>query len=347
MRTFVLVLMLTAAGAVILVGCSEKNKIPYFTRLHADNYCGVAPFLVEFTATATGGDPFDQPTGGNSYLETFWDFGDGVTAEGSSIAYHTYSQPGLYEVTVLAKDRDGDESDPPGKIFIEVRDDSLTIDALALIDAESATVVPTCDPVQFTVLADACGFDTDTGDYFRFLYFWEFDDDAGTVYRGRSPMHTFALADTGQHTIKLTLIDPARAISREDLVTFTVVPGIADLEVRKTVDNENPNRGDTITYSVVLLNNGPDYCPEIDITDRLPTGLSFVSAEPSKGTYDPETGIWNVPGLLGGNNVRLFLSAAVDTNGIQRTNVARISRSRRCDLNSANNSASVVIVINP
>jgi len=345
MRTFVLVLLLTAAGAVILVGCSEKNKVPYFTRLHADNYCGVAPFLVELTATATGGDPFDQPTGGNSYLETFWDFGDGVSTEGSSIVYHIYNQPGVYEVTVLAKDRDGDESDPPGKIFIEVRDDSLTIDALVKIDDESVTVVPTCDPVQFTVLADACGFDPETGDYFRFLYFWELDDE--TLYRGRSPLHTFALADTGQHTVKLTLIDPARAISREDVVTIDVVPGISDLEVRKTVDNDNPNRGDMIVYRVILLNNGPDYCPEIEVTDQLPAGLSFVSADPSKGTYDEETGIWNVPGLLGGNNVQLFLSAAVDTNGIQRMNTARISRSRRCDLNTANNSASVVIVINP
>ena len=40
-------------------------------------------------------------------------------------------------------------------------------------------------------------------------------------------------------------------------MTLNVVYSEADLEVRKTVDNETPSRDDVITYQVVLLNNGP------------------------------------------------------------------------------------------
>lgn len=347
MRPIILLLLVTAAGAAIVAGCSEDNKVPYFTRLHADNYCGVAPLLVEMTAVATGGDPFEQPTGGNSYLEMSWDFGDGSSTEGSSIVYHTYDLPGIYKVTVIAKDKDGDTSDPTGEMFIEVRDDSLTINAFAQIAGEEITTATTCEDILFNVLASACGFDTETGDYFRFLYTWEMDDEAETVYFGRNPIHAYAQTDTGQHNIKLTLVDPSRSITREDIVTLNVVQAEADLEVRKTVDNENPSRDDVITYQVVLLNNGPADCGTIQVTDRIPAFLTLVSADPSKGTYDPDSGIWDIGNLRSGNNVRLFLSAAVDTNGISRTNTAQVSRTNRCDPNSGNDSDQARITINP
>ena len=52
--------------------------------------------------------------------------------------------------------------------------------------------------------------------------------------------------------------------------------------------------GDTITYTVTLSNNGPNTATGVQVTDLLPAGLSFVSATPSQGTYDPGTGLWTV-----------------------------------------------------
>ena len=60
----------------------------------------------------------------------------------------------------------------------------------------------------------------------------------------------------------------------------------ADLALAKTVSNATPNVGDTITYTVTLSNNGPNDATNVQVTDTLPTGVSFVSAMPSQGTYN-------------------------------------------------------------
>ena len=53
------------------------------------------------------------------------------------------------------------------------------------------------------------------------------------------------------------------------------------------MSNPTPNVGDTITFTVTLTNNGPNAATSVQVTDLLPAGLTFVSATPSQGTYDP------------------------------------------------------------
>src|SRR5262245_50190065 len=68
----------------------------------------------------------------------------------------------------------------------------------------------------------------------------------------------------------------------------------ADLQVAKAVSNATPNVGDTITFTVTLTDNGPDPATNVQVTDLLPVGLSFVSATPSQGTYDHSAGVWDI-----------------------------------------------------
>ncbi|HEU4662562.1 MAG TPA: hypothetical protein VFS55_00885 [Dokdonella sp.] len=119
----------------------------------------------------------------------------------------------------------------------------------------------------------------------------------------------------------------------------------ADIQVLKGVDNANPVRGDTVTFTITATNNGPSAATGVAISDVLPAGLSFVSATPSVGTYDNLTGTWTVGNLAAsgaGATATLTIVADVDTDS-GFTNTASLSALDQTDPNPANNSASVVV----
>jgi uncharacterized repeat protein (TIGR01451 family) len=68
----------------------------------------------------------------------------------------------------------------------------------------------------------------------------------------------------------------------------TDVDPVADLRLTKVVDNPNPSLGDTIIYTVTVTNDGPNTATNVEVTDQIPAGLTFVSATPSQGTYNPD-----------------------------------------------------------
>src|SRR5690349_12895048 len=65
----------------------------------------------------------------------------------------------------------------------------------------------------------------------------------------------------------------------------------ADLALAKRVDNPSPTVGDTVIFTVTIANTGPGTATNVQVTDRLPAGLTFVSAT---ATYDAATGLWSV-----------------------------------------------------
>ncbi len=58
-----------------------------------------------------------------------------------------------------------------------------------------------------------------------------------------------------------------------------VVEANADVQIVKTVDNADPQAGDTITYTLTVKNNGPGVAKGVVATDQLPSGVTFVSAD--------------------------------------------------------------------
>jgi len=225
MRKTLVIIGLAALGALVAAGCEDENLVPYFTRWDASIDCGVAPLTVQFVARASGGDPTESLSGANSRLDIDWDFRDGATASGS-LVYHTFADPGVYEVAVTVRDKDGDGETQ--QIPIEVQADSLTVRALpGATGATPDTTVARGQIVPFTVFARACGFlpDASNAEYnSRFLFTWRMNNQAGTVYSGRSPRHTFALADTGLRHIVVTVLDDQRSVTRNDTVTVRVTP---------------------------------------------------------------------------------------------------------------------------
>ncbi len=116
------------------------------------------------------------------------------------------------------------------------------------------------------------------------------------------------------------------------------VPG-TDVEILKTVNDNAPDEGDTIVYTLTLINNGPDDAPaSVQVSDVLPLGVTYISHAASQGTYNGS--VWDVGGLPAGAAVTLDITATVDmgTSGGTITNTATITAFNIQDTNSSNNS---------
>ena len=102
--------------------------------------------------------------------------------------------------------------------------------------------------------------------------------------------------------------------------TIAVTATTADLEVSKTTDADAPSVGDVIAYVIVVTNNGPADATGVVVTDDLPKGLTFVSANATAGTYHDGTGRWIIGDLANGAQETLTIRARITTDGsIQNT----------------------------
>ena len=119
-------------------------------------------------------------------------------------------------------------------------------------------------------------------------------------------------------------------------------PCNADLALTKVVSNATPNVGDQVTFTVTLTNNGPDTATNVQVTDLVPSGLTFVSATPSQGTYASATGLWTVGTVTTATPQTLQLLATIGSSAAQ-TNTAAISASDQPDPNIGNNTASASV----
>jgi uncharacterized repeat protein (TIGR01451 family) len=68
-----------------------------------------------------------------------------------------------------------------------------------------------------------------------------------------------------------------------DLATNPDASVRADLRVTKTASNLTP--GNTVSFTVTVVNDGPNRATDVRVLDLLPAGLTFVSATASQGIY--------------------------------------------------------------
>jgi uncharacterized repeat protein (TIGR01451 family) len=74
------------------------------------------------------------------------------------------------------------------------------------------------------------------------------------------------------------------------------------------------DRGETITYHVVVSNLGDCRLRHIDVRDRLPRGVDFVSATPAPTSIDHDTLHWRELELRAGRYLDVEITARVDNN---------------------------------
>ena len=123
----------------------------------------------------------------------------------------------------------------------------------------------------------------------------------------------------------------------------------ADLAVTKSVDNGAPDEGDTIQYTITITNNGPKETTGVEVTDDLPTGVTFDSVDSvSRGAYDAAADVWTVGALAAGDSAMLVINVTVDAGATALspiTNTATVTARDQADPDSANDSGSVDIIV--
>src|SRR5262249_20015359 len=93
-------------------------------------------------------------------------------------------------------------------------------------------------------------------------------------------------ANPTENTASISHSDQFDPNPGNDSDTASVDPQVADLALIKSVSDPRPNVNDQISFTVELINNGPNDATAVQVTDLLPPGLTFVSATPSQGMYD-------------------------------------------------------------
>jgi len=160
--------------------------------------------------------------------------------------------------------------------------------------------------------------------------------------------------------VALTGSGPTDTAAGNDCAGVTVVASVAqaDLQVVSKTASPNPvNAGEDLTYTISVINNGPDPATNVVVTDSLASLIAvggFRSATPSQGTCTPS-------GVTSGATVDLSCNLGTLANGGTatitvvvrpsrattgtRTNTATITSQDVGDPNRANNSGSVTSTV--
>lgn len=126
----------------------------------------------------------------------------------------------------------------------------------------------------------------------------------------------------------------------EDSAQITTTPLVIDLELDKTVSATNVNVGDQVTWTITVTNNAANANTDatgVQVTDVLPSGVTFQSASPSVGTFTGSTWTLGTP-LAPGASATLSIVTLVNstaTGGDLLMNIAQVAAANEPDIDSS------------
>ena len=89
-----------------------------------------------------------------------------------------------------------------------------------------------------------------------------------------------------------------------------------DIAVNKTVDNTEITEGETATFTIEVESFGIDPVTNLQITDNIPAGLTFISASTTTGSWNGS--VWNIGTLEAGEKVTLELEVRGDEIAVEQ-----------------------------
>ena len=112
----------------------------------------------------------------------------------------------------------------------------------------------------------------------------------------------------------------------------------ADLVIIKTVNNSTPMKGDTVTWTLVVINKGPDSAVNVVVSDNLPNGIRLVNGGSNVS--------FTIALLEAGKNQTFTFETVVEVSDADITNIANVT-SDTYDPNETNNEDNETIEVPP
>jgi len=162
------------------------------------------------------------------------------------------------------------------------------------------------------VLGEGLKFVKATGEY-------TFDEDSRTV------TWIVDLAKGESQTFYVTAVAEAYGVLSNNVFVgdkiASAVVTVPEIIPGKSVDVENPNFGDTVTYTVTVTNNGVVDAKQVVVVDHLDKRLKYVSSS-HNGVYDEasHTVTWVVD-IAAGSSLDLTVTAVADEYGVLTNDV--------------------------
>ncbi|MEM7028701.1 MAG: FG-GAP-like repeat-containing protein [Chloroflexota bacterium] len=125
--------------------------------------------------------------------------------------------------------------------------------------------------------------------------------------------------------------------------SFTIAG--ADLEIEKSANQLTAQNGDSLQYTIVFTNNGPDLINDAIITDSVPTELTNISYQSSGVTLTEVSTnpfVWQVASMASGDSGTITINAQVASDFSYIGNIAEIS-STSYDGHPGNNYAQAMV----
>lgn len=157
-------------------------------------------------------------------------------------------------------------------------------------------------------------------------------------------INIFFLTNTA--TVNSTTPDPDLG-NNTSTVTVDVQPAgeSADISVSKTAAPTSVRPGESVTYTLVVTNHGPNTAVNVILTDDIPSSVLNPMFSVNGSAPIPWTGVFIVGDMPSGSSKTITITGTVDPNATSPfINTATVS-SQTFDPNLANNTASVRVVI--
>lgn len=128
-------------------------------------------------------------------------------------------------------------------------------------------------------------------------------------------------------------------------IALTTLTPIADLSVAQTPIPNPVSVGSNLTFNITASNLGPADANAVSLTDTLPTGMTFVSANTSQGSCGQTAGVITCAlGSISANSSATVTIVVVPASAGAGNNVVSVA-SDTLDLVAANNSSSASFTV--